>query len=133
MAGRGPKPILSRKIRQLPTRVGSHYRVRPHLCAHGQEYRRSEYHPSTGWLLRAAPRPLRPLPVGPWARACGLLPAPGGGPHTVSLIGPGPDFDPEYAMTTDLTEPVIIATVPVSGGPPCLLLIDGYAQPVTVH
>jgi hypothetical protein len=36
-------------------------------------------------------------------------------------------------MTTDLAQPVIIATVPVSGGPPCPLLIDGYARPVTVH
>jgi hypothetical protein len=46
-----------------------------------------------------------------WARAYGLIPAPGGGPHTVSLIGPRPGFDPEYAMTTDLDEPVIIATI----------------------
>jgi hypothetical protein len=53
-------------------------------------------------LLRAAPRQPQPLPVEPWARACGLTPAPGGSPHTVSLTGPGPDFDPHYAMTTDL-------------------------------
>jgi hypothetical protein len=45
-------------------------------------------------LLHAAPRPARPLPVEAWARAYGLLPATGGSPHTVSLIGPGPDFDP---------------------------------------
>jgi hypothetical protein len=67
------------------------------------------------WLLRAAPRPARPLPVEPWARAYGLLPAPGGGPHTVSLIGLGPHFDPEYAMGTDLDEPVIIASVTIGG------------------
>jgi hypothetical protein len=36
-------------------------------------------------------------------------------------------------MTTDLTQPVIIATLPVSDGMPCLLLIDGYARLVTVH
>lgn len=77
------------------------------------------------WLLRAAPRPARPLPVEPWARA-GLLPAPGGSPHTVSLIGPGPDFDPQYAMTTDLDEPLIIASVTADGtGQPYPLLIDG--------
>jgi hypothetical protein len=29
--------------------------------------------------------------------------------HAVALIGPGPDFDRGYAMTTDLTEPVIVA------------------------
>ena len=28
-------------------------------------------------------------------------------------------------MTTDMTQPVIIATVPVPGGPPAALLIDG--------
>ena len=78
------------------------------------------------WLLRAAPRPARPLPVEPWARAYGLVPAPGGSPHTVSLIGPGPDFDPQYAMTTDLDEPLIIASVTADGtGPPSPLLIDG--------
>jgi hypothetical protein len=37
-----------------------------------------------------------------WARAYGLIPAPGG-PHAVSLIGPGPDFDPEYAMAPTWT------------------------------
>jgi hypothetical protein len=55
-----------------------------------------------------------------------LIPAPGSSPHTVSLIGPGPDFDPEYAMTTDLEEPVISASVTVDGsGQPYPLLIDG--------
>jgi hypothetical protein len=78
------------------------------------------------WLLRAAPRPARPLAVEPWARAYGLLPAPGGSPHTVSLIGPGPDFDPDYAMGTDLDEPLIVASVTADGtGQPYPLLIDG--------
>ena len=77
-------------------------------------------------LLRAATRPAQPLPVEPWARAYGLLPAPGGSPHTVPLIGPGPHFDPQYAMGTDLDEPLIIASVTADGtGPPCPLLIDG--------
>jgi hypothetical protein len=67
------------------------------------------------WLLRAAPRPAQPLPAGPRARAYGLVPAPGGGQHTVSLIGPGPDFDSQYAMTTDLDEPLIIASVTADG------------------
>jgi hypothetical protein len=76
-------------------------------------------------LLRAAPRPARPLPVRQWARAYGLDPAPAA-PRTASLVGPGPDFDPVYAMTTDLDEPVIIATITVSEGqPPSALLIDG--------
>jgi hypothetical protein len=63
----------------------------------------------TSWLLRAAPRPHQPLPVGPWACAYGLLPAVGSGPHMVSLIGPGADFGPQYAMGTDLDQPLIIA------------------------
>jgi hypothetical protein len=58
-----------------------------------------------------------------WARAYGL--APGGGPRPVSLIGPGPDFDPGYAMTTDLDEPLIVASVPLGLEPPAPLLIDG--------
>ena len=50
----------------------------------------------------------------------------GGGPHTVSLASPGPDFDPQYAMTTDLDEPLIIASVTADGtGQPSPLLIDG--------
>ena len=77
-------------------------------------------------LLRAAPRPPQPLPVTRWARAYGLIPAPGGGPHTVSLIGPGPGFDPDYAMGTGLDDPVIIASVTADGsGPPVPLLVDG--------
>ena len=32
-------------------------------------------------------------------------------------------------MTTDLTQPVIIATLPAPGGPPCPLLIDGTHRP----
>lgn len=56
------------------------------------------------------------------------------GRHSVSLIGPGPDFSPGYAMTTDPDEPVILATVAdASGEPAGPLLIDGYALPVTVR
>ena len=66
-------------------------------------------------LLRAALRPARPLAVEPWARAYGLYPDPGGSPYSVPLIGPGPDFDPLYAMGTDLDEPLIIASVTADG------------------
>jgi hypothetical protein len=51
-------------------------------------------------LLSAAPRPPQPLPVLPWSSACGLTPDPGSGPRSVTLIGPGPGFDPAHAMTT---------------------------------
>lgn len=77
-------------------------------------------------VLRAAPRPPQPLPVTLWAQAYGLIPAPGTSPRSIPLLGPGPGFDRDYAMTTDLAKPVIIAAVPVpDGGPPAPLLIDG--------
>ena len=77
-------------------------------------------------LLRAAPRPPQPLPVMAWARAYGLIRDPGSGPHTISLIGPGPGFDPGYAMTTSLDDPVIIATLTTADGEPAgPLLVDG--------
>ena len=60
-----------------------------------------------------------------WARAYGLIPAPGSTPHAIPLIGPGPGFDPDYALTTSLDDPVIIASITVVGEPPAPLLIDG--------
>src|SRR5579872_3970053 len=77
-------------------------------------------------LLRVSPRPPQPLPVMDWARAYGLTRDPGSGPHTISLIGPGPGFDPGYAMTTSLDDPVIIATLTTAAGELAgPLLIDG--------
>ena len=77
-------------------------------------------------LLVRVPRPAQPLPVVPWARAYGLIPSPASGPHAVPLIGPGPGFNPDYALTTDLDDPVIIASITADGdGPPAPLLIDG--------
>ena len=78
-----------------------------------------------GMLLRAAPRPPVPIPVEAWARAYGLDRDPDSGRHAISLIGPGPDFSPGYAMTTDPDEPVILATLADAGGQPMPLLIDG--------
>jgi hypothetical protein len=77
-------------------------------------------------LLRAEPRPPRMVPVDAWARAYGLTREPGSERHAISLIGPGPDFSPEYAMTTDPDEPVILASLTGPGGEPAgPLLIDG--------
>jgi hypothetical protein len=85
------------------------------------ELRTIEYHLSTG--CRAAPGPAAARrAVGTRLRAA---PAPGGSPHTVSLIGPGPDSDPEYAMGTDLDEPMIIATTSAAGESAGPVLIDG--------
>ena len=79
-----------------------------------------------GVLLRAAPRTPVPIPVEAWARAYGLDRDPDTGRHAISLIGPGPDFSPDYAMTTDPDEPVILATLAGPGGEPGgPLLIDG--------
>ena len=75
-------------------------------------------------LLRAAPRPPVPVPVEAWARASGLDRDPDTGRHAISLIGPGPDFSPEYAMTTNPAEPVILATLAGTEGE-SPLLIDG--------
>ncbi len=79
-----------------------------------------------GVLLRAAPRLPRMIPVTAWARAYGLARDPGSGRHAISLISPGPDFSPQYAMTTNPDEPVILATLSGPGGEPAgPLLIDG--------
>jgi hypothetical protein len=75
---------------------------------------------------RAAPRPPVPIPATAWARAYGLVRDPGSGQHAISLIGPAPDFSPEYAMTTNPGEPVVLATLTGPGGEPAgPLLIDG--------
>jgi hypothetical protein len=76
-------------------------------------------------LPRVAPRPAQPLPVEPCTRlraAPRRRRQPAHGP----LTGPGPHFGPQYAMGTDLDEPLIIASVTADGtGPPCPLLVDG--------
>lgn len=44
----------------------------------------------------------------------------------VSLIGPtSTGLDRAYAMTTDLTKPLIVAQLIITGHPPSPLLIDG--------
>ena len=87
-----------------------------------------------GALLRATPRPAQTISVEAWAHAYGLDRDPDSGRHAISLIGPGPDFSPQYAMTTDPDEPVILATLTSPAGEPAgPLLIDGYALSVTVR
>jgi hypothetical protein len=71
-------------------------------------------------IISDHPRPLSSLPVTEWALAYGLATRPG---QPASLIQPGPRFDPGYALTVDLSRPVIIATI--RGQDPLPLLIDG--------
>lgn len=49
---------------------------------------------------------------------------PGSDTATIPLLGPGPGFNRAYAMITDLTQPVIIATLlPITGDVPAPLAI----------
>ena len=74
-------------------------------------------------LLSQSPREPKPLAVMPWVRQYGLdlLDE----PNRVPILGIGPEFDREYAMTTDLTNPLIVATLHLPGSGNSSLLIDG--------
>jgi hypothetical protein len=77
-------------------------------------------------LIIAAPRDTRPLDVPTWATAYGLTRLDDPDPRTVGLLGPASHaLHRAYAMTTDLTKPVIVAQLDISGNPPAALLIDG--------
>ena len=84
-------------------------------------------------IIRAEPRDTVSLPVEPWARAYGLDRDPGDDTATIPLLGPGPGFNRAYAMTTDLTQPVIVATLSVAGDEPAPLLIDGTHRLYKAH
>lgn len=70
-------------------------------------------------LLAERPREPKPLAVMPWVRQYGLdlLDEPN--------RGFGLEFDREYAMTTDLTNPLIVVTLHLPGSGNSSLLIDG--------
>jgi hypothetical protein len=77
-------------------------------------------------LIAATPRPTVSLDVTEWATAYGLTHL--DDPHrtSINLIGPTPgSVDRLYAMTTDLTHPLLLALVSVTDTPPAALLIDG--------
>jgi hypothetical protein len=73
-------------------------------------------------IAATAPRPVVLLDVPMWAHAYGLD---RDQPSAVPLIGPGDDFNRAYAMTTDLTRPLLLATLPTSDGASGHMLIDG--------
>jgi hypothetical protein len=74
-------------------------------------------------LITEQPRITHRLPVEAWARFYGL--AEPEHEHAIPLISPGPTFDRDYAMTTDLGEPVVVATLRDADGYESPLLIDG--------
>jgi hypothetical protein len=77
-------------------------------------------------LIAAAPRDTVALDVRAWAAAYGLANL--DDPHrtAVNLIGPTPGaVDRLYALSTDLTRPVLLGRISVNGSPPAALLIDG--------
>jgi hypothetical protein len=77
-------------------------------------------------LIAAAPRDTLALNVTAWATAYGLTRHDDPDHTTVNLIGPTPDgLDRLYAMSTDLTKPVLLGRVRVGAIPPAALLIDG--------
>ncbi|MFF4879583.1 hypothetical protein [Micromonospora sp. NPDC000668] len=77
-------------------------------------------------LIAASPRDSRPLDVPAWAAAYGLAHLDNPNRWATSLIGPtSTALNRTYAMTTDLSQPLIVGQLSVSGHPPGPLLIDG--------
>jgi hypothetical protein len=81
-------------------------------------------------LLRNNPREAVQVEITGWVRAFGLDTPPD--TDRVPLIG-GPGLDRDYAMTTDLTRPLILATVQAPGKDPANLLIDGWHRAFKAH
>lgn len=73
-------------------------------------------------MIAETPRETRQLPVQPWARFYGLDSTE---EQRFSLFWPSANLDKDYAMTTDLSEPVLIATLRNNDGEDFPLLIDG--------
>ncbi|MEV4709679.1 hypothetical protein [Actinoplanes sp. NPDC049316] len=77
-------------------------------------------------LIAATPHETQQLDVTAWATAYSLHHLDDPQRLAVSLIGPTRDaVDRLYAMSTDLSNPVILGLVLIGDGPPAGLLIDG--------
>jgi hypothetical protein len=72
-------------------------------------------------MLERDQRDRRVLEVGPWASFFGFDIT---GEHSIALFGPR-HLNHDYAMTTDLDDPVIVATLTNSDGERFPLVIDG--------
>jgi hypothetical protein len=79
--------------------------------------------------LQSRPREQIQAEITGWARAFGLHEQPEGRFPLIS----GPDLDREYAMTTDLDQPLIFATLQAAGQAPEQLLIDGWHRVYRAH
>lgn len=73
-------------------------------------------------IIAESPREPRMLPVVPWARFFGLANDP---EQNFSLFTPLPGFSRDYAMRTDLSDPLLVATLRNHEGKEFPLLIDG--------
>lgn len=80
-------------------------------------------------LLQSHPREQVQAEITGWAHAFGLHEQPEGRFPLIS----GPDLDREYAMSTNLDEPLIFATLQAAGQAPELLLIDGWHRVYRAH
>ncbi|WP_327038101.1 hypothetical protein [Micromonospora maris] len=77
-------------------------------------------------LIAATPRDTQPLDVTTWATAYGLTRLDDPHQRAVSLIGPtSTALNRTHAMTTELTTPLIVAQLDITGHPHAPLLIDG--------
>ncbi|SRR5712691_1468317 len=74
-------------------------------------------------IIARSPRDPSPLPVAQWARFYGL--DDDGHDGGLSLFTPMLGFDRAYALTTDLSTPVLVATLEGKEGQAFPLLIDG--------
>jgi hypothetical protein len=81
-------------------------------------------------LLAGRSRDPVPIDVADWASFYGLDAI---GNSRISILGPGPDFDPAYALTTDLQMPMILATLDLDDKGRAPLLIDGCHRLYRAH
>jgi hypothetical protein len=81
-------------------------------------------------IIVKRPRETLPIPVQPWAHFYGLDTPEG---NSFSLFRPSSHFDAEYALTTDLDEPTILATLRGGRGERFPLLIDGTHRLYHAH
>lgn len=78
-------------------------------------------------LLASVPRETEHLDVALWAHRYGL------DRNTETNISVADSFDRAYAMTVDLTRPLILATVPDTGGGLMDLVVDGVHRLYKAH